>query len=98
MAGRGGGRGRAEPLAGGGGEGGRGGGWGGGSGGGAPVRRVGGGPWGPANVRGRRWGSGWGGEGRGGGEGAAAIKRGRVVELDAARANGKLFLLMAGVG
>lgn len=54
-------------------------------------------PMGTANLMGQHLGIKWD-ERTVGREVAAAIRRGRVVQLDAARANGKLFLLMAGVG
>jgi diacylglycerol kinase family enzyme len=55
-------------------------------------------PMGTANLMGQHLGIRWSGERAVGREVAAAIKGGRVVQLDAALANGKLFLLMAGVG
>lgn len=54
-------------------------------------------PMGTANLMGQHLGIKWDDRAVGR-EVAAAIKAGRVVQLDGAQANGKLFLLMAGVG
>ena len=54
-------------------------------------------PFGTANLMGRHLGLKWDGDALER-QALAAIEHGAVVQLDAARANGRLFLLMAGVG